>query len=77
MDEFKKMKVMALRDAIREELDATNTYDRLLEQMPEFRAVLTEIKEDEINHTGRLMNLLFTLAPDEVDKFNKGMEQKE
>lgn len=70
-------KILALRDAIREELDATNTYDKLMDIMPEFRAVLTEIKEDEINHTGRLMNLLFTLAPDEVEKFNKGMEQKE
>ena len=76
MDE-KHCKILALRDAIREELDATNTYDHLIAMMPEFRAVLTEIKEDEINHTGRLMNLLFTLAPDEVDKFNKGMEQKE
>lgn len=73
----KMCKILALRDAIREELDATNTYDKLLDIMPEFRAVLTEIKEDEINHTGRLMNLLFTLAPDEVEKFNKGMEQKE
>lgn len=70
-------KILTLRDAIREELDATNTYDKLMDIMPEFRAVLTEIKEDEINHTGRLMNLLFTLAPDEVEKFNKGMEQKE
>lgn len=70
-------KILALRDAIRDELDATNTYDKLMDIMPEFRAVLTEIKEDEINHTGRLMNLLFTLAPDEVEKFNKGMEQKE
>ena len=70
-------KIIALRNAIREELDATNTYDGLIDQMPEFRAVLTEIKEDEINHTGRLMNLLFTLAPEEVEKFNKGMEQKE
>lgn len=70
-------KILALRDAIREELDATNTYDKLMDIMPEFRAVLTEIKEDEINHTGRLMNLLFTLTPDEVEKFNKGMEQKE
>jgi len=76
MDE-KHCKILALRDAIREELDATNTYDHLIDMMPEFRAVLTEIKQDEINHTGRLMNLLFTLAPDEVEKFNKGMEQKE
>lgn len=73
----KMCKVLALRDAIREELDATNTYDKLIDIMPEFRAVLTEIKEDEINHTGRLMNLLFTLAPNEVNKFNKGMEQEE
>ena len=71
------MKIIALRNAIKEELGATTTYDNLIEQMPEFRAVLTEIKEDEINHTGRLMNLLFTLAPEEVEKFNKGMEQKE
>ena len=71
------LKIIALRNAIKEELGATTTYDNLIEQMPEFRAVLTEIKEDEINHTGRLMNLLFTLAPEEVEKFNKGMEQKE
>ena len=70
--------VMKLRDALREELDATNTYDRLLECAPaSCSAIIEEIKKDEINHQGRLIALLMKVAPSQLDAFNKGLGQKE
>ncbi len=77
-----------LRNAIREELDATNTYDALMElfktaynageeRYGKYLSILEEIKNDEINHTGRLMNILFELDPKEVEYFNAGLKQKE
>ena len=36
-----------------------------------------EIKEDEINHSGRLLDLIMKLDPAEVSSFNKGLEQSE
>ena len=80
--------IAQVRDAIREELDATNTYDRLIdiftmaykdgdERFGKYLSILEEIKNDEINHTGRLMNILFELDPKEVEYFNAGLKQKE
>lgn len=70
--------VMKLRDALREELDATNTYDKLLECAPaSCSAIIEEIKKDEINHQGRLTALLMKLDPSQLEAFNKGLEQEE
>ena len=70
--------VMKLRDALREELDATNTYDKLLECAPaSCSAIIEEIKKDEINHQGRLTALLMKLDPSELEAVNKGLEQEE
>ena len=67
-----------LRDALREELDATNTYDKLLAIADEGdKSVIEEIKKDEINHQGRLIALLMKIAPSQLDAFNKGLGQKE
>lgn len=74
MNEF----VRKLRDALREELDATNTYDKLLECAPaSCSAIIEEIKKDEINHQGRLTALLMQLDPSQLEAFNKGLEQEE
>lgn len=73
MNEF----IIKLRDALREELDATNTYDRLREICPEdYKYIIDEIKKDEINHTGRLLDLLLTIDPSQIETFNEGLEQK-
>ena len=70
--------LLKLRDALREELDATNTYDKLLELAPaEVRPIIEEIKKDEINHQGRLLNLIMMEVPAEMEPFNAGLEQKE
>ena len=70
--------LIKLRDALREELDATNTYDKLLEiASEEDKAVIEEIKKDEINHQGRLLNLIMKHVPAELEPFNAGLEQKE
>ena len=70
--------VMKLRDALREELDATNTYDKLMECAPaSCSAIIEEIKKDLINHQGRLTALLMKLDPSQLDAFNKGLGQEE
>lgn len=70
--------LIKLRDALREELDATNTYDKLLAIAPESdKAVIEEIKRDEINHQGRLTALLMRIDPSQMEPFNKGLEQEE
>lgn len=70
--------VMKLRDGLREELDATNTYDELLQCAPaEVKPILEEIKKDEINHQGRLLSLILKLDPSQLDSFNSGLAQEE
>ena len=70
--------LVKLRDALREELDATNTYDKLLAIAPEGdKHLIEEIKKDEINHQGRLVDLIMRQAPEELEVFNAGLEQKE
>jgi rubrerythrin len=73
-----KCKIVHLRKAIMEEFDAANTYTKLLELMPEEKDIITEILHDEVNHQGRLIDILFKLAPDEeTECFNKGLKQEE
>lgn len=70
--------VIKLRDALREELDATNTYDKLLAiATEEDKAVIEEIKKDEINHQGRLLQLILKYEPSALEPFNAGLEQEE
>lgn len=71
-------KIVHLRKAIMEEFDAANTYTKLLELLPEERDIITEILHDEVNHQGRLIDILFKLAPEqETECFNKGLKQEE
>jgi rubrerythrin len=70
--------LIKLRDALREELDATNTYDKLLAIAPASdKAVIEEIKKDEINHQGRLLDLVMKQEPGAMEPFNAGLDQKE
>ena len=70
--------LIKLRDALREELDATNTYDKLLSIADEGdKAVIEEIKKDEINHQGRLLDLILKRDPSALETFNKGLQQEE
>lgn len=70
--------LIKLRDALREELDATNTYDKLLVIASEAdKAVIEEIKKDEINHQGRLLDLLMKADPSQMEPFNAGLKQEE
>jgi rubrerythrin len=74
----KSCKIIALRKAIEEEFDAANTYTKLMEIIPEEKDIITEILHDEVNHQGRLIDILFKLAPDEeTECFNKGLKQEE
>ena len=67
-----------LRDALREELDATNTYDKLLAIADEGdKSIIEEIKKDEINHQGRLLQLILEYEPSALEPFNAGLEQEE
>jgi len=70
--------LIKLRDALREELDATNTYDKLLAiASEEDKAVIEEIKKDEINHQGRLLQLILKRDPSALEPFNAGLDQEE
>ena len=48
-----------------------------LGQLPGFKDILQEIKNDEVNHQGRLMNIIMKLDPSQMESFNKGLEQKD
>ena len=70
--------LLKLRDALREELDATNTYDKLLAiASEEDKAVIEEIKKDEVNHQGRLLQLILRHEPSALEPFNAGLDQEE
>ena len=70
--------LIKLRDALREELDATNTYDKLLAIADESdKAVIEEVKKDEINHQGRLLDLILKRDSAALETFNKGLQQEE
>lgn len=68
-----------LRDALKEELDATNTYDKLISHCSDesIKSILEEIKKDEINHQGRLVSLIMKIEPSQLEIFNKGLAQEE
>ena len=70
--------LIKLRDALREELDATNTYDKLLAIADDKdKAVIEEIKKDEVNHQGRLLDLILKHEPSALEPFNTGLDQEE
>ena len=72
-----KNKLQALREALREEMDAINTYDQLKKQIPEFESVFEEIKKDEYNHSGRLLEMIMRLdSKTSLSSFNEGLEQR-
>lgn len=59
-----KDKDQAIREAIREEEDAINTYDQLIKFIPEHAKVFTEIKNDERDHLDKLLALADKVDPD-------------
>lgn len=75
--ESKGSAIQKLRGALIDEISATRLYDELAEGLPEHKDVLQEIKNDEVNHQGRLMELIMKLDPSQMKSFNKGLEQKD
>lgn len=69
--------IQKLRGALIDELGATRLYEDLIEEIPQFEKELTEIKNDEINHQGRLVNLIMKLDPTQLTEFNKGLDQED
>lgn len=69
--------IQKLRGALIDEISATRLYDELAEELPEHKDVLQEIKNDEVNHQGRLMELIMKLDPSQMESFNKGLDQKD
>ena len=59
-----KDKDQAIREAIREEEDAINTYDQLIKFIPEHAEMFTEIKNDERDHLDKLLALADKVDPD-------------
>lgn len=79
MDELKPKFLVNLRNAIREELDAINTYSLLKEQAPQqAKEVIEEVLMDEINHLGRLTGvLLMFMNKETTEAYENGLQQKE
>ena len=65
-----------LQDALKDEVQAVQDYDRLIELDPAHASIYREIRKDELNHSGRLAALLLTNTED-IDAVNAGMGQKE
>lgn len=66
-----------LRGALMDELSATNLYESLAKEIPRYADILNEIKLDEINHQGRLLQIIMEIDPFQLEKFRAGMEQEE
>ena len=76
-DTAKGNALQRLRGALIDEISATRLYDDLIEAFPQHASILEEIKNDEINHQGRLMELIMKEDPTQLEPFNKGLEQEE
>lgn len=72
-----KTATILLRGALSDELSATNLYEKLIELLPDYRDILEEIRNDEINHQGRLMQLILEIDPSQIEYFEKGMKQED
>ena len=68
--------IQMLRGALMDELGATNLYEELAKEIPQYKDVFEEIRQDEINHQGRLLNLILTLDPSQEEKFKEGVNQE-
>lgn len=70
------MIVEKLQDALKDEIQAVQDYDRLIELDPDHASVYREIRKDELNHAGRLAALLLTNT-DDMAAVSSGMEGNE
>ena len=68
--------IQMLRGALMDELGATNLYEELAKEIPQYKDVFEEIRQDEIHHQGRLLNLILTLDPSQEEKFKEGVNQE-
>lgn len=75
--ESKGKAIQKLRGALIDEIGATRLYDELSEEIPEYKEILQEIKNDEVNHQGRLIEIIMKLDPSQMDSFNAGLSQKD
>lgn len=69
--------IQQLRGALIDEISATRLYDDLIKAFPKYADTLEEIKSDEINHQGRLLNIIMEIDPTQLKPFNEGMDQKD
>lgn len=80
MNEVKPEYLVSVRDALREELDAMNTYTLLRDNAPnqQVREIMDEILTDEVNHAGRLADVVKRIvSPTEWAAFEAGLQQEE
>ena len=76
-DNHEATAIQMLRGALMDELSATNLYEELAREIPKYADILNEIKMDEINHQGRLMQMIMEIDPSQLEKFRAGMNQEE
>lgn len=67
---------LMLQDALKDEIQAIQDYDKLIEIDPINEEIYREIRKDELNHSGRLAALLLKNQED-FDAVAAGMDQAE
>lgn len=70
-------KINLLRQALKDEIEATGVYDSLIKAFPQYKNEILEIRNDEINHQGRLMDMILEVDKTQTRPFEKGLEHKE
>lgn len=65
-----------LQEALKDEIQAIQDYDKLIQLDPENADIYKEIRKDELNHSGRLAALLLTDIEDS-NVVAAGMDQTE
>lgn len=65
-----------LQEALKDEIQAIQDYDKLIQLDPENADIYKEIRKDELNHSGRLAALLLTDIEDS-NAVAAGMDQTE
>ena len=69
--------VQLVGGALQDEFGATALFDKLAQLIPEHAKDFEEIRNDELNHQGKLLKMIMDFDPTQMEPFNKGLSDKE
>ena len=70
-------KINLLRQALKDEIEATGVYDSLIKAFPQYKNEILEIRNDEINHQVRLIDMILEVDKTQTRPFKNGRAHKE